>query len=260
MKKILTTIVMITCILGLTACGKKEEEISKETYQQSAAICMAIVSQDMPEEAREEVRNYNSYDWSTISEGFAANYGIFVDGEVFLAGLESWWAADEEIGGIISMDNDTANYNVTVANGVTTVEISVDGTDRDALVEVTFDEEMNITGIVTNASYSFGEKMLKAALNTLLGMGTVFIVLIFICFIISGFSIISKVQARKEKKTSVEAKVEAVDNTIAQITEREELSDDLELVAVISAAIAASAGATSTDGFVVRSIKRANRR
>ena len=47
-----------------------------------------------------------------------------------------------------------------------------------------------------------------------------------------------------------------MDKAIAQIVENEELSDDLELVAVISAAIAASEGAASTDGFVVRSIRR----
>ena len=39
--------------------------------------------------------------------------------------------------------------------------------------------------------------------------------------------------------------------------EEEELADDTELVAVIAAAIAAYEG-TSTDGFQVRSIKRAN--
>ena len=38
----------------------------------------------------------------------------------------------------------------------------------------------------------------------------------------------------------------------------EDLTDDLELVAVISAAIAASEN-TSTDSFVVRSIKKVNR-
>ena len=39
----------------------------------------------------------------------------------------------------------------------------------------------------------------------------------------------------------------------------EDVSDDLELVAVIAAAIAASEGAASTDGFVVRSIRRVNK-
>ncbi len=33
-------------------------------------------------------------------------------------------------------------------------------------------------------------------------------------------------------------------------------TDDLELVAVIAAAVAACEGAVSTDGFVVRSIRR----
>ena len=37
-------------------------------------------------------------------------------------------------------------------------------------------------------------------------------------------------------------------------------SDDLELVAVIAAAIAAYEGETSTDGFVVRSIRKVNKR
>ena len=40
-----------------------------------------------------------------------------------------------------------------------------------------------------------------------------------------------------------------------ETVQEEDLTDDLELVAVISAAIAASEG-TSTDGFVVRSIKK----
>ena len=89
-------------------------------------------------------------------------------------------------------------------------------------------------------------------------MGTVFVVLILISLIISCFGFIPKLQAKltgKPKKEEI--KTAAVDNTIAQIIEKEELSDDLELVAVISAAIAASEGAASTDGFVVRSIRRA---
>ena len=40
----------------------------------------------------------------------------------------------------------------------------------------------------------------------------------------------------------------------------EDVTDDGELVAVIAAAIAASEGKTSTDGFVVRSIRKINRR
>ena len=54
----------------------------------------------------------------------------------------------------------------------------------------------------------------------------------------------------------------SIDNTISQIVEKEEVdvTDDYELVAVIAAAIAASEGAASTDGFVVRSVRKVNRR
>ena len=51
------------------------------------------------------------------------------------------------------------------------------------------------------------------------------------------------------------------DPVVEQIEQREEtsqLTDDLELVAVISAAIAAAEG-TTTDGFVVRSIRKVKR-
>ena len=100
-----------------------------------------------------------------------------------------------------------------------------------------------------------------AGINTVICLAVVFTVLIFISFLISLFKYIPKLEAalsKKDKKT--ELAVNAVVNTVSQIEvkeEEEELSDDLELVAVITAAIAASAG-TSTDGFVVRSIRRSN--
>ena len=127
------------------------------------------------------------------------------------------------------------------------------------IVEFIFKDDPYLTmqSAATNVDFTFGEKMEKAALNTLLGMGTVFVVLILISLIISCFSFIPKWQAaseaRKQKKKM--KKTAAVDNTVAQIIEKEELSDNLELVAVITAAIASETG-TSTDGFVVRSIKR----
>ena len=98
-----------------------------------------------------------------------------------------------------------------------------------------------------------------AGINTVICLAVVFTVLIFISFLISLFKYIPKLEAalsKKDKKT--ELAENAVVNTVSQIeVKEEELSDDLELVAVITAAIAASAG-TSTDGFVVRSIRRSN--
>ena len=98
--------------------------------------------------------------------------------------------------------------------------------------------------------------MTNAALNTLIGMGTVFAVLILISAIIGAFGFIPKIQAMFAKKEEPKAVVEKAPVQAPVVEEVVEETDDLELVAVIAAAIAASEGAVSTDGFVVRSIRR----
>ena len=97
---------------------------------------------------------------------------------------------------------------------------------------------------------SLGEIFSKAAMNTLLGMGTVFAVLIFISFIISLFKYIGP-----KKVENAAAAVKSEPEPAAEYEEEDE-TDEYELVAVITAAIAAATG-SSTDGFVVKSIKRA---
>lgn len=105
----------------------------------------------------------------------------------------------------------------------------------------------------------------RALLNVATGMIVVFAVLILICYIIEAFKFISVIQNKLEaRKANKDLVAGSTDTVLSQIEEKEEteyvedLSDDLELVAVITAAIAASMG-TSTDGFVVRSIRRAGR-
>ena len=133
------------------------------------------------------------------------------------------------------------------------IEILLHGSKKDAVFEVVF-ERGNYKSFTTNVKYTFAESMKKAGLNTLLGMGTVFVVLILISLIITAFNLIPVIQGAFKKKT-VTPSEKTVDSAIAQIIENEENTDDSELVAVISAAIAAYEG-TSSDGFVVRSIRR----
>ena len=99
------------------------------------------------------------------------------------------------------------------------------------------------------------EKMEQAGLNTLMGLGIVFLMLIFLSFLISQFKHISKL-TEKNKPAAPAALAPAPAPAVVEEEPEEELADDGELVAVIAAAIAAYEGSTSTDGFVVRSIKR----
>ena len=106
---------------------------------------------------------------------------------------------------------------------------------------------------------SLSEIFLDALSNTLLGMGTVFVVLIIIILCIM---LMSKCVRSFEGKGKKDEPAPEAPETAAPpvVPEAEAPADDLELVAVITAAVAAAMGTTSTDGFVVRSIKRAKNR
>lgn len=115
---------------------------------------------------------------------------------------------------------------------------------------------------LSGCSSNIGSTLSKAALNTLMGMGTVFVVLIFIAFLISRFKYIANfekwLQNRRAKKEmpAVSGAAE-LSSAIAEDEEVSDETDDLELVAVITAALAASLN-TSADKLIVRSIRRRN--
>lgn len=111
---------------------------------------------------------------------------------------------------------------------------------------------------VDTSNKTLGEKMATAAFNSLIGIVSVFIVLVLISFIISLFKYIPRIQEAISRRKSGSAEA-AFENAIAQIEEKQVRGEDTELVAVITAAICASTGASS-DSFVVRSIKKVNRK
>lgn len=111
-------------------------------------------------------------------------------------------------------------------------------------------------GLADEAEEGMASKLESAGANTLMGMGTVFVVLILISLIISCFTFIPKIQAKFEKKDNKvrEEDKKELKKEIAAV-DAESVTDDTELIAVIAAAIAASEN-TTTDSFVVRSIRR----
>lgn len=101
---------------------------------------------------------------------------------------------------------------------------------------------------------SLGKKMGDAAINTLIGMGTVFIILIFISFIISLLKYVPALLQKKEK-TTAQPEAELPQASPAAEEVAVDTAAEEEIAAAIAAAIAASEE-TSTDGYVVRSIRK----
>lgn len=267
MKKFLTLLGVITCVFGLTACGSAEDLTEHEQKKAELAKNRAV-EEVLPtlelfmNDENLKVRDYVIEDYTAeeVEHLVSENYGFQTDGYAFLGAVTSFRSARKEIGGITGKpDASSADVKAKIDGSQIIITLPVQGKDKDAEAEIIFSNDMFLTleSAALNPVSSFGEMMGKAALNTVIGMGTVFAVLVLICFIISGFSIIPKVQAAFSKKKETNAS--GVELGVAQIAQQEEtadVSDDLELVAVIAAAIAASEGASSTDGFVVRSIRR----
>lgn len=112
-------------------------------------------------------------------------------------------------------------------------------------------------GFIVERTEPLGETMARAGLNTLMGIMIVFIALAFISIVIAvEGKIFTSINKKKAAPKVVEKEVEPVEEAT------EDLSDDQELVAVITAAIYAyeaenAEGAyVPADGLVVRSIRK----
>ena len=109
------------------------------------------------------------------------------------------------------------------------------------------------TSLTVDVQYSMAETLRRAVMNTIMGIAIVFIVLIFLSFLIYLFRFIPNPEAKKKAQAAAPAPAPVAAPVV------EEPADDTELIAVIAAAIAAAEG-TTTDGFVVRSIRKINRK
>lgn len=245
MKKLFAILGMITCMIGLCACGQEE------------AKTLSPLEQSLLQLGEGTVADMDAIVADGSMENYAGNPAVY-------AGFTGWKDALDDIGELKETDGGTVELNEEEM--VATINVNVLGTSHNATVEIVFDYSTS-TGsyqsITTNVIYSTGEIMLKAGMNTLIGMGTVFVVLILISLIISCFSLISKVEEKKKQKADAKAAAASSEvkaaPAVASAAAEEELADDTELVAVIAAAIAAYEGSGSTDGFVVRSIRKSNK-
>lgn len=114
---------------------------------------------------------------------------------------------------------------------------------------------------------SIEDAMAEATVNTIIGVTVVFAALLLFVFVISLFKYIylfdQKMQEKKSGKAPAPKKEPAPAPVAAPVVEAAPEMDDLELIAVITAAIHAyeeAQGNNVTGDLVVRSIKKRNSR
>lgn len=242
-KKLCLIVSLCLLLLGVAACGEdpKKMDYNGKSYDDLKSTSENLAS-SLPEFSDEQ-----------IDEGitYYEQYG-----DTVIVGLmKQWKEMKEKVGDFVSLGEMSVEKS---GKTLTTMQL-MDFTGRDLTLTCVYNYmDMQITSVTLDENFSLGEKMQKAAMNTLMGLGTVFLILILISLVIYGFKIIPYLQEKaKAKNAPVEDTAPAQAPVPAPVVmEEAQEQDDGELIAVIAAAIAASEGALAADGFVVRSIKR----
>lgn len=265
MKKFAKVLLMLTCVFVLTACGSEkapsELQQSKESAARSRAdqvvkLTAALVDSENVDQMLEDYNNMELGDlFASTYTQYYGDASFMCEGKAVNGALTSFKTGIDSMGSITEFGASTS----VVDDDTIIVTIPLTGENGNGSVELIFTNDiyLQMTSCTLNLDQTKGQLMTRAALNTLLGMGTVFVVLILISLIISAFGMIPKIQASFAPKKAEIAPVPAPAPAAPVVEEKDELSDDMELVAVIAAAIAAYEE-TSVEGFQVRSIKRAN--
>lgn len=274
MKKWFTILCSLICALCFAACGSSAEDQEKAkqreqiqeykmtTLKDNAGFYASLIAY-LDDTQYAIMSNYNNEE---IEAYVYSEYQASVDGHGLKTVMESFHLSKATTGALKKNEDGSpklSNLTIEESGNKLILHANVECEKQTADLELIFSNDlfMTLKGGSLNARASMGELMGKAALNTLIGMGTVFIVLILISLIIACFGFIPKIQAAFDKKQQEkEVNTEGINNAVTQIVQQEEVleeeTDDSELVAVIAAAIAAYEGSTNTEGFVVRSIRR----
>lgn len=260
LKRAAVALLTAACLMSLSACSADDTaenapKISTEGVEADAYMGQMVVQQ-------------------AVSILMSSEEGLLIQRDFYKAqgneglaeALEVMREAKSEYGAIHGLDVEHAKV-VMLADETYTVSMGA-----------TFDEGemnyvMNINAMTGDMQVEFipaggddagqttSEKMEAGGLYSALGIGTVFSVLVFISLLICCFKFIHQWEENQKNKNqepvSAPAPVAAPAPAAAVPAPAAagDLMEDAELVAVISAAIAAYQG-TSSNGLVVRSIRR----
>ena len=256
--KKLSALLLLMGLFVLTGCAAKETLPNEEVYQGKldsyVEMLVGTDKESLDANLSNLQENYDDFEQQVSLYPYIGGTGQKFDftADAYLSLLKSYDANFDEFGDFVGLKE--YEGGTTDKDGNVTYTAVYEFTDHNMRLALEFDKDDVVTTVTMDPIYSKGEIAKKAALNTLIGMGSVFAVLILLAFIISLFKYVSVFENRgKAKKDAAKKAAAPAPAPVAPAAPAP--TDDLQLIAVITAAIAAAEG-TSTDGFVVRSIKR----
>ena len=303
MKKFVLLFSMIAVFFSLTACSDGQEEVTFE-YEDEDIIYSTLYDAYQMQNVSDAYRAYfadsedgtadvvltgiANFDSAKEECGDFKGYRSKEDGSSIEFDFSKLNAEDEETyyAALEELDNLLAKVDATVEESGSNVIVTLKAVYEERDVEYSFVYEENpkyayyealysqsvtpyqVKEVTATPDYTISEKMINAASNTLMGMGTVFIVLIFISFIIGQFKHLNTLSVKFENWWANRGKDKDTEETAAIASEVSapvatpvaNPMDDTQLVAVITAAeTAANTAAGGSDKLIVRSIRKAKR-
>lgn len=250
-KLFLTSVLMVLSLALLSACGSSSTDTTEPLDP--------TVKQNLESACQEYMENLGQMSEDTIQTQIDAAYKQ--KDAIIYNGLTNYKNDLEKLGEFQKVDS------VTVEKTEDGYSAHIASTYSKRKLKFTLglsDQDQSITEMTFEPEYSLVEELEDAGGNLILGMGTVFLILIFLSWVISLFKYIYLWQKKSEEKAKA-AKETAPAPAPMPVAEAEEKISGDELQAVIAAAIAAYEADTSNgfvpgpsldNGLVVRSIRR----
>ena len=177
----MTFLVMAALVIGSTsvvfAADKVDDTVKSTLVTTAEGLTDAIVQLK-----DEDIENYMS------------------SGDDFTtSAMQSWQTSKDELGAKKDSNGETT---VTFKDDQYTVTVPLKFEKADANFVYVFDSQGTPTSMSVDVQYGMGKTLQRAGLNTLMGIGTVFVMLILLSLLISLFRFIPNPEAKKKAQAA----------------------------------------------------------
>ena len=252
-KRMAAAVLLSACLVSLSGCSSNQDTAETDsTISMDGTPVDDSMAQSIMLSAAQTLGVPK--DQLIVQKTLAESTGDATTAAIYEAQLE----VREDMGELKNVNMDEGSV-VLLADGSYTVVIPVDFT------EGTKKYVMNINMATQQIQAEFTDMSAgvveDTSMGALLKTATVYLVLIFISILISCFKYIHAWEESKKKAAAPAPAPKAAAPAVKPVAAAPavtgpDLSDDAELVAVMTAAIAAYEGSATSNGLVVRSIRR----
>ena len=251
LEKLVSLVLTAACTMVVTVAPVFADAASTPAYSPVEASTVDSLLSSSAQWVGQSLMTYSDDDLANMEAS---------DQQFYARAAEAWEEAKADLGEVKSLEDGT----LEVDGDFVTCTIPGEFEKNPGIVRVFWNISTGTpvpTDLTITVEESKGVLIGQAGMNTIIGIGTVFVMLIFLIFVISSFDYIWETRRRKSTGSTCTGSTEGCRSTGVEETVPE--ADDMELQAVITAAIAMyeeDMASASGDAYVARPIRRKGKR